>query len=652
MNQKKLLYIGIFITGLSTVSFGQNKRDYQWVMGYDYSQLPDQVISIDFNYCPNYISNINTVSNFWMEGSNTSMSDEEGNLLFYSNGCYIVNKEGFIMENGDSINPGLIQDSYCEAGGSPYVQGVISIPAPGSDSLFYVFNLDMGLPYWLQDPFLGVAPERLYYQLIDMSQANGLGKVVAKNQVAVQDTFARANIQAVRHANGVDWWVVTPKSHSNCYFMTLVTAQGVQPSFLECEGKVWSDQDASGQAVFTPDATRYIRFNADNGLNIFNFDNGTGSLSNPILFEFPPSDTFYLGGAAVSANSRFLYASARKKLYQFDLQSQDIASSRLLIGEWDGFANPYPTIFYISALAPDGKIYISSTSSHLNLHVIHKPDSLGLACELEQHGVTLPSYNFATIPNFPHYRSQPTVNGCNIYAFEQVICEGDSVFFNGEVLYESGTYKANLIATSGTDSISELRLEVVPTATAAMNVTICEGQQYVYENDTLSAAGVYTYTYDVPPLGCDSVVSISLTVVPPYPLTEVYQEIVEGSIYNGIKINMDTTIIDTLVGLFGCDSIVSYHFSVIPNSTGEINNGIAFELYPNPTSGAITINFAKIQPGLLVEVYDLVGKLRFTKRVDNLNELINISDWADGVYIVGIKSNNFRTMKMKIIKMK
>lgn len=326
MNQRNYFSSFLFLIWISAICFGQSKRDYQWIMGYDYSQLPDQMISMDFNYCPNYISHINTVGNFHMEGSNTSMSDEDGNLLFYSNGCYLVNKEGYIMENGDSINPGLIQDSFCDAGGSPYAQGVISIPAPGSDSLYYVFNLNMGLPYWLQDPFLGVAPERLYYQLIDMSQSNGLGKVVAKNQVAVQDTFARANIQAVKHANGIDWWVITPKSHSNCYFLTLVTAQGVQPSFLECEGKVWTDHDASGQAVFTPDAARYIRFNADNGLNIFDFDNETGDLSNPVLIEFPPSDTFYLGGASVSPNSRFLYASARKKLYQFDLQAQDIAS--------------------------------------------------------------------------------------------------------------------------------------------------------------------------------------------------------------------------------------------------------------------------------------------------------------------------------------
>lgn len=41
-----------------------------------------------------------------MEGSNTGMCDKEGNLLFYSNGCKVVNAKGEVMQNGDSINPG------------------------------------------------------------------------------------------------------------------------------------------------------------------------------------------------------------------------------------------------------------------------------------------------------------------------------------------------------------------------------------------------------------------------------------------------------------------------------------------------------------------------------------------------------------------
>ena len=121
----------------------QNKRDYQWIIG---GNSGGGGILLDFNYSPVAISYQQT--GIKMEGSNTSISDEQGNLLFSSNGCKIINAQGEIMENGDSINPGIIDNFYCSPGsGSPYPQGVITLPSPKSDSSFYVFNLDMDQPY-------------------------------------------------------------------------------------------------------------------------------------------------------------------------------------------------------------------------------------------------------------------------------------------------------------------------------------------------------------------------------------------------------------------------------------------------------------------------------------------------------------------------
>lgn len=384
----------------------QNKRDYQWIIGYDTSSLDLDGVAIllNFHETPRQISNFITVGDFTMEGSNSSMSDDLGNLLFYSNGCYIVNSQNEIMENGVGINPGIIQDFYCDAGGSPLIQGVIAIPSPKGDSTYFVFNLDFDQPYLLEPNFLGVAPQRLFFQKVDMTQDSGFGSVVLKNQIAVFDTFARGNIQAVKHTNGQDWWVIVPKSHSNCYFLVPVTAEGVQPAQLKCSGRVWTDDDSGAQVVFSPDGRKYIRFNGWNGLNIFDFDAATGDLSNPINIMFPNDTINYIAGLAVSSNSRYLYVCARKNIYQFDLQAVDIESSKIKIATWDGYQNPYPTLFYLAALAPDGKIYISNTSSTYNLHVINKPNCPGVSCELVQHGIVLPSYNFATIPNMPHYR--------------------------------------------------------------------------------------------------------------------------------------------------------------------------------------------------------------------------------------------------------
>jgi hypothetical protein len=500
-------FFSIFIFGLTLNVHAQNKLDYQWIIGYDTSLLDvgGNAISLNFNLCPVYISPASTVHNFHMEGSNTSMSDKNGNLLFYSNGCYIVNAEGEKMENGDTINPGLIQTSYCPAGGSPYAQGVISIPAPQSDSLYYVFNLDMDLPYFMHPTFIGIAPQRLYYQVVDMSKSSGLGRVVAKAQIAVEDTLGRGNIQAVRHTNGEDWWVITPKSHSNCYFMTLVTAQGVQPPFLTCAGKAWGDYDTQGQAVFTPDGKKFIRFTPRSGVNIYDFDAETGRLSNPVWVDMPNDPlAFHVAGVAVSPNSRYLYAMALKNAYQFDLEAPDIGASKVLIAEWDGYSNPYPTIFYLAALAPDNKIYIAGTSSHRFLHVIHFPDSAGIQCGFEQRGVSLPSYNFATIPNFPQYRSVPT------------------------------------------------------------------------------------------PVDCDSMTTTTEHALP-QPLIKIY---------------------------------------------------------PNPTTGLVSIEIGENPSTLSIDVYDVFGRLRVSKKVEPQDRTVDVGDFEEGVYIITIRAGRSKIWTEKLIKIK
>ena len=401
----KILLFLATLTCFSYLLHAQDKHDANWIIGYDdNSSIPGGIaIVLGFNNGNREVFNINTVEDFHMEGSNTSMNDKNGNLLFYCNGCFIVNAAHENMANGDSINPGWINQFYCVKSGSPYVQGVLSIPAPGSEDLFYVFNIDMQRTRFDTPGYRGHAPQHLLYHVIDMSQDDGLGAVVLKNQIAIQDTLARANLQAARHSNGVDWWVIMPEIHSNCYYKILVTKDGLSEPIKQCIGRVWSDKDVVGQAAFSPNRKKYTRFHSDNGLNIFDFDAATGELSNPLLIEITDHD-FTFGGAAISPNSRYLYLSAYTKVFQYDLEATDIAASRVTIAEWDGFRNPFPTIFYLAALAPDGKIYIASTSSTYNLHVINNPDCPGLASDLVQHGVTLPSLNFATIPNIPHYR--------------------------------------------------------------------------------------------------------------------------------------------------------------------------------------------------------------------------------------------------------
>ena len=65
--------------------------------------------------------------------------------------------------------------------------------------------------------------------------------------------------------------------------------------------------------------------------------------------------------------------------------------------------------FFLSQLAPDNKIYVSIPNTVRAIHVIHNPNAKGAACEVEQRGLILPTYNKFGIPTAPYRRhSQPS----------------------------------------------------------------------------------------------------------------------------------------------------------------------------------------------------------------------------------------------------
>jgi hypothetical protein len=244
----------------------------------------------------------------------------------------------------------------------------------------------------------------LYYSLIDMSKNNGLGEVTEKNISILQDTFSRGALHGVRHANGRDWWIICPEYKSNCYYKLLLSPAELSTPVKQCLGHEWNNRDNTGGVAFTPNGEKYVRSQADNGLNIFDFDRCKGELSNPIHISLLP-DTNRISGMAISGNSRFVYVTFSNKIYQFDLWGPDIAASKTLVAEYDGYdSSGNPTTFYHAKLAPDGKIYICTSGPTYYLHVINNPDSLGMACEVLQHEILLPYTHFASMPNTLNFR--------------------------------------------------------------------------------------------------------------------------------------------------------------------------------------------------------------------------------------------------------
>jgi hypothetical protein len=373
---------------------GQSKHDYIWLFGYPPNIEQDSFggTKLDFNATPREVTFFETPLNLLQS---TMISDLSGDFIFYTNGCEIRNRFHQIIENGDSINPGRVHNNYCSHG-YPRTQGLLMLPQPGDEDIYFLFHLRVNDQLVTTD---------LMFTIMDAAAANDSGAVLQKNILLFQDTLVD-QLTAVKHANGRDWWIIVPKVASNRHFVFLFSSAGVEGPWMQDVGQPWTFETWSGQACFSPDGQKYIRMNPFNGLHIYDFDRCTGTLSNPLAIDFPDNEVGFAssGGVSVSPNNRFLYVSFFTFVYQFDLYAANIAASRQTVAVYDGFMSPLWTTFYQHASGPDGKIYITANNSVNRLHIIHRPNEPGEACDLEQHGLRLAGLHAFAAPNFPHFR--------------------------------------------------------------------------------------------------------------------------------------------------------------------------------------------------------------------------------------------------------
>ena len=387
-----LLFLFLFCGILNLYS---QRIDNVWPLGYDCCQYPDfGAANLTFT---SQSMNVNVVQRHQnLNATNASVNDSANNILFTSNGIYIANALDDTMQNGNGLNPSYFTNQHLRFG-LTVPQGNLVLPSLTDLKQFILFHNTI-------DDYLNTgASYKLYYTTIDMNQNGGLGAVVNKNTVLYTDTMTPGRITACRHANGRDWWITVRKFRSLKLIEFLYTPFGIQGPFY---GYLSVKRDLNGgQSAFNPQGTKYAYFESYKGLELADFDRCTGQVSNQILCEINDSSV-YGAGACFSSNGRILYIATVDHLYQYDTWSTNVDSSRILIAINDNFHDPVTgnlTHFWLMALAPDGKIYISTSSSTPYLHVINSPDSLGVACDFCQHCIALPIVNAFTMPNFPNY---------------------------------------------------------------------------------------------------------------------------------------------------------------------------------------------------------------------------------------------------------
>jgi len=404
-----LCFFLLVIEGNAQTVFQREKRDYVWLTGYD-SNPTTPIFGgsrIDFNYAPPLISYEYRDLNF--DVTNASMCDAEGNLLFYTNGIAIHNYLNELIENGNGLNPDPYTENWIHTG-YPLPQGALILPHPAFPNRYLIFHstISVVIPAIENNNYL---PMNCYVTSVNIEPGEpGSVLELEKNVLILSDTFDFGKLTAARHANGRDWWIAQQEYFANRHYAILLSPEGVSAGVSQVTGL--QRPTGFGQAVFSPDGRRYAVFSLhligdDPLLDIYNFDRCNGVWSNPIAITYP--DTVNGGGVVFSPNSRFLYVSSYRKVYQYDLEAANIEASREVIAVYDGFQPqpPFSTLFNFAQLAPDNKVYIGTRDVTNYLHVIHNPNAKGAACQMEQHGLQLPTLNKFGIPNSPYYGLGP-----------------------------------------------------------------------------------------------------------------------------------------------------------------------------------------------------------------------------------------------------
>ncbi|WP_258098294.1 T9SS type A sorting domain-containing protein [Marinoscillum pacificum] len=142
------------------------------------------------------------------------------------------------------------------------------------------------------------------------------------------------------------------------------------------------------------------------------------------------------------------------------------------------------------------------------------------------------------------------------------ICEGDTYIFGNQSLTSAGQYTEVLTASTGCDSTVVLTLQVNPTYNETASANICSGDSYLFGSQTLTAAGEYTEVF-ASTTGCDSTVVLSLQVDPIYNET-TSTSICAGDtfIFGGQTLSEAGEYTEVFESITGCDSTVVLTLSI------------------------------------------------------------------------------------------
>ena len=394
----KIISLCILFLSWPTWAYNQeSRRGNQWAIGYG----PVVIFNFNSSFQVDTLQQVNGLKH------GSCVSDTSGNLQFYSTGFWIVQGDGYVMSNGAKISTpygAVLCDYY--GGASPFPQTSIILPRKGNQ--YYVFSTgvsDSIALNWLNQ-VTDLEFDVLNYSIVDMDSNAGKGKVIEKNKVlADKQHYYNTALQAVKHANGKDWWLLKADCNFDRFQEFLVREDTILGPFylyptvvgdfcynmgilkFSNNGKLLASM-MYGKLFVTPPINR---------VDLYDFDRCDGSITYRNYYRVPfdlnsyPEPDFRQG-ICFSPNDSLLYMANLYSVYQMDINDTSLASPIFIHGP-DTTVGPFANYDQLE-VAPDGRLYVGNfNGTRKYMSYIDSPNVRGLGCAFRPQGLWQPYTN-------------------------------------------------------------------------------------------------------------------------------------------------------------------------------------------------------------------------------------------------------------------
>ncbi len=271
------------------------------------------------------------------------------------------------------------------------------------------------------------------------------------------------------------------------------------------------------------------------------------------------------------------------------------------------------------------------------------------SCSFEMSQIVTVNVNYSSTSSI-----SPTV--CNTYTTPS----GNNTYST------SGIYMDTITNIQGCDSVITINLTVNTNTTSTISPTVCNSYTTPSGNNTYSTSGTFMDTI-ANSVGCDSIITINLTInTVNATVTNNSPTLTanpSGATYQWINCSGNVPVNGATNQTFTATANGQYAVIVTQNNCSDtsacatVNNvglsennfASSIVLYPNPTSGNITIDMGVVYSNLVITIRNILGQELQTKMYDG-SPLINLTiEGESGIYLVELKTND-KTGVIRVVK--